>query len=317
MTLTHTFSPAALGWLGSAFEEKSRVSPLGRLDPGDFVEADKADLVEAGVIDEEGQITPAWYVPLNRLAGTDAFSRVRLSSGPIRAERVAYFEGAGRDAVSLTVTPEGLRIDHGASIDSFLLEVAALTGESSVVNSEFEVELGYEDALVLSAFIDLHRLAVLRSCADEEDYTFPALSADAIIARAQATGSRPQALTGIIRSLKGRPEDPSPEQAVSCLDSLVQRDVLSQDDGGYLASDDLKRLAGNLLIFQGMIHLDAGRTDDEGRLEMLETLFIQAGLHDILRVDPGGGSVTMESVSSAVLLGYVRTMLTTPPLTEG
>ena len=195
--------------------------------------------------------------------------------------------------------------------------MAALTGDNNVVNSEFEVELDYEEALVLSAFIDLHRLAVLRSCANEEDYTFPALSADAIIARVQATGSRPQALTGIIRSIKGPPEDPSPEQAAVCLESLVQRDILSQDNGGYLPGDELKRLAGNLLIFQGMIHLDAGRTDDEGRLEMLETLFIQAGLHDILRVDPGGGSVTMEAVSSAVLLGYVRTMLTTPPLTEG
>ena len=141
-------------------------------------------------------------------------------------------------------------VDYGASIDSFLLEVAALTGDNNVVNSEFEVELDYEEALVLSAFIDLHRLAVLRSCADEEDYAFPPLSADAIITQVQATGSSPQALTGIIRSVKGRPEDPSPDQAAACLEFLVQRGVLSEDEGGYLPGDDLERLAGNLLIFQ-------------------------------------------------------------------
>ncbi len=316
MTLSHTFPPAALGWLGSAFEEKSRVSPLGRLDPGDFVEEDKTDLVQAGVIDEEGQFTPAWYVAVKQLAEPDAFARIRLSSGPIRAERVVYFRGSERDTVSLTPTPDGLRIDYGAGIDSFLLEVAALTGDSSVVNSSFAAELDYGQALVLCALIDLHRLGVLRSWADEEDYTFSALPADEVLARALDPSPRPQALTGVMQSLKGRPEDLTPKQAEACLGSLAELDLLASSDGGYLPSDELKRLAGNLLIFQGMVHLDAGHVDENGRLEMLETLFVQGGLHDILRIDHGGGSLTLEAVSSAVLLGYIRAMLTTPPRPE-
>ena len=61
------------------------------------------------------------------------------------------------------------------------------------------------------------------------------------------------------------------------------------------------------------MHVQTGAEGPDGRIRTAECVFMQAGLNDIVCIDGGGGKVSIETVSGAMLREYARRFLTTPP----
>lgn len=105
----------------------------------------------------------------------------------------------------------------------------------------------------------------------------------------------------------------SSEDVLEQFQSLEERGLLSAFDDGYEINDEVRQVAGNMLLFTLPIPVDCVRVED-GRCQMFEVVSGQAGIHDILVVDAGGGSVTLKAVSTAILLRYLEVMMTEAPL---
>ncbi len=314
MNLTGTFSPQALGWLGEAFEDCSTVSPFSRLTADGFTEEEKNDLLEVGVVDNEDNITSAWSVALTCLARPHSFVRLRFQTDILGSERVMYFGDEELDSISLTFTQdEKIRVEYLPDNEGFLAEIAQHTGNSTLLNSNFDCRIGFHEALLLLAAVDLNRLQILRCIADEVQPSFVTFTEDALYNAAFIDGEQPVRLTKILRAIRNRPEDLPREELGECLQSLCDRELFVTAEEGYELGDAGKRLAGNFLIIDQVVQIDCGSAGDEDDLSFAQALFLQAGLHDILMIDPGGGSVALETVSAAVLGDYLQTWVTEAP----
>jgi hypothetical protein len=108
-------TPSALKWLGSAFEKKSRVSPLSTVSAEDFTQEGLDDLVKQGVVSEDKTMTPEAYALLDILAGAKKFASVQLSGGSGHINRVTYWNGD--NSVSLNSKGENFTLTPGNSVD--------------------------------------------------------------------------------------------------------------------------------------------------------------------------------------------------------
>jgi hypothetical protein len=68
MNIRFKIKPEAVTWLGSAFENKSRISPLDSVRVPGFQEEDKKSLIDQGIIDETGALTRRHTSFFKRLA---------------------------------------------------------------------------------------------------------------------------------------------------------------------------------------------------------------------------------------------------------
>lgn len=313
MELSHTFTPASLAWLGGAFGETSAISPFGALSADGFDREGMDALVEAGIIRAEGEVTPEWFTALDKLAGADAYTRIRFRSGALEANRAVYFRGDDPSPLSLTTTPDGFTLDYPPMNHVFLEEIGDFTGRSNVVNSDLAVDLDYASARALVAVIDRERRHVLDCLAREERPRAAVHSVEAIAGEIGAEGSSGQRLSTILLGLRDRPGDPTEQGLSASLDDLVARGLLAGEEGEYRTAGEAQQLAGHLLVLDGILHIDGGRITDGGSVEGMEAIFALGGLHDILMIDPGAGSITLQTLSGAQLHRILREFLAAPP----
>ncbi len=309
MELSHTFTPAALAWIGGAFETVSAISPFRTLQADDFGQEDMEVLQEAGVIQNGGEITPEWYTALQKLANPDAYTRVRFRSGPLQADRVVYFAADDPSPVSLTTTAGGLTFDYPPMNHAFLEDIADFTGRSHVVNSDLEADLDYASARVLVTLIDRDRRHVLGCLAREEEPRARRHSAEEIAEEIQGETGSGQRLASILQGLRDRPADPGAGAIAEYLENLVARDLIVGENGGYRTAGDAQRLAGHLLVVDGIVQIDGGSITGDQSIEGMEAIFVLGGLHDILMIDPGAGSVTVQTISGTQLHTILRGFL--------
>ena len=314
MTLSHTFSPRALGWLGGAFEDVSVVSPFSRFTDEAFTPEDKDRLVRVGVIDDEDQLSPDWLAALQSLADAQAFARMRLqSNNSMNAESIVYFGTQEHERVSISFVGEGMRVDYPPSTSDFLAEIVQYTGSSTMVNCDLECRLDYYEALLFVAAVDLNRLHQLRCLADEIERSYMTLDGEDLIEAAFSEGDRPQRITRILRAIPDRPGDIAPAEAREYLSSLCSTGLLQELDDGYQLSEVGRNLATSFAIVDQVMQIDCGWFTEDEEFSLAEAVFLQGGIHDILMVDPGAGQITLETFSGAMLEEYLDTLMSQVP----
>lgn len=318
MSIEIMLSPAALAWIGGAFQNKTRISPMSNLDPSSFTLQDREALAGRGILDSKGVLNPVYYPALRELAAASAYCRVRYSAGTAVIERSTYFGPGG--IVSIDNTPDGLLIEYPAGSERYLEGLTQFTGASSLMNSELSVEMDYEPALVLATIIDMRRRDVLRSYADAAGGFVPRpYHLEDILQALTSATDNPRWLGTVVRRMKADAQAdasgalPSlPRSAVEAALATLLPDVVASGSGWDLAGD-AAAFASSFLVVDGIMHVQTGAEGSRGDFHAAECVFMQAGLHDIVCVDGGGGKVSIETISGARLQEFVRKFLTTAP----
>lgn len=201
MAFKMTLSPAGLGWLGGIVEKRTRISPLSSFDSGGFTSGERGELVAQGVIDADGKAAPNSCAALEALAGANSFCRLRFSGGPLAVEKTIYFHGA--TALSLENGDGRFTVEYPAQNEGTVESLGQFIGESGIVNSDFHAILGFQEALVLAAMIDLYRREVLRSYADGSPPAGRAYEAKDIAEAIRSAPDTPQWVASVLKKMKG------------------------------------------------------------------------------------------------------------------
>ncbi|MCL5045820.1 MAG: hypothetical protein M1598_03330 [Actinobacteria bacterium] len=312
MALKMTLSPSALGWLGGAFEEKSRISPLSNFDAGGFTSEERHELIKQGVLDPEGKVAPGCYAAMEALARANSYSRLRFSGGLLLVEKIVYFNGA--TGISLENTPGGLVVEYPAHQENTLTSLSQFIGTSQIVNSELYAELDFEAALVLAAIVDMYRRDVLKACTEYIGFRGRPYTAGEIVAAVQKAPDNPQWIVSLLKKMKGVKKELDEQGVERALEVLGEKGCVLRRPGGCELVGEAAVLGGTFLIVEQVAQLECGRETPAGDITLAECVCLQSGLHDLLYIDGGGGRVTMEAISASMLLDYIRQFLTAPPV---
>lgn len=300
-------TPKALTWMGSAFEKKTRISPLATIVELGFAEADKAILKEQGVIDESSAFTPEAYVLLNTLAEAESYAGFRVTGTFGVIDKVAYFSGEQKaylDNAGHTIT-----LSAQTDLAAMTGVLNEITGISHLVNSSLNVQLDCASARVLAALIDLTRQAALIHCS-ETGFMPEGFSADAIEKACSFSGTR--WLGAYLKGLRLPDSNVDHYGVERSLKALEDAGVLSQNPAGYVLVRDAYELAANFLIIEHAIHARVGKLEGDD-IRFGEALFLQAGLHDILMIDSDGTSIEFSSISTSAMVEYLQHMMVQKP----
>ncbi|UWG98637.1 hypothetical protein LPY66_07570 [Dehalobacter sp. DCM] len=307
MSLRFHLKPEAVTWLGSAFDEKSIISPLYSVQAPGFAEQDKQGLMDQGIIDTAGALTPTAYEFFNGLAGAQSFAGFRVAGPFGKIDKVAYFNG---DRVYwVDNAGETLIVSDIKDTETILTILNEITGISHLVNASLDIELDPAAAQVFTALTDLTRQAALVACAGKGMIP-EGFSLDEILSALNYEETR--WFGSYLRRLRPDGVSVNPEIAAIALQALIDAGYISKNETGYSLVREAYAMAVNMLIIENVFHLRIGKVDNN-EIQSGEALFLQAGLHDALMIDSDGKKIGFTSVSTNAMIEYLISMMTTPP----
>lgn len=300
-------TPKALTWLGSAFEKKTKISPFTNcVEPG-FEEADKAVLVEQGILDEQSAFTPVAYAMLKTLAEADCYAGFRVTGTFGVIDKVVYFSGDNK--VYLDNAGDTFTLSESTDVDVMAGLLNEITGISHLVNATLNVQLDCASARVLTALVDLTRQGALVHCS-ETGHMPAGFTTEAIEKACGLTGTR--WLGAYLKGLR-LPNSVLDISAVEqSLKALEEAGLVGRNPAGCFLTRDAYDFAVNFLIIEHAIHTRVGKLEGE-EIRFGEALFLQAGLHDTLMLDSDGKSIEFSSISTSAMVEYLQHMLIQKP----
>lgn len=307
MTIRVQLKPEAVTWLGSAFEQKTPVSPLAALQTPGFKEEDKQSLRDQNILDDQGAMTPAAYDYFKALAEADRFAGFRVSGSFGKIDKIAYFKD---DRIFWVDNAGGTFIfSEGRDAVALLAVLNEISGVSHLVNASLDVELDPVAAQCFIALADMTRQAALLAYADRG--TIPeGYAVEAILEACQWTGER--WLGTYLRGLRLPGGLPDNAKAEAALDALAGIGVVEKTEPGYRLAREGYAMAANLLVIENIFHLRTGKWE-KGEVQSGEAFVLQAGLHDNLMMDSDGSQIGLTSISTNALHEYLLQMMSEPP----
>lgn len=306
MTIRFQLIPEAVTWIGSAFENKTAVSPLATLNVPGFSEGDKKELQEQEIIDTAGALTPKAYEFFNSLAEVDKFAGFRVSGAFGKIDKVAYFR---KNKVFWVDNAGGSYIFSDSQDTITMLTILnEITGISHLVNSALDVELDPTAALVFASLLDLTRQAALIGCAEKGSIPEGFAIGD-IQEGCKMTGGR--WVGSYLRNLRLSGASLNEMNIETALAAMIETGIVAKTESGYTLIHEAYALAVNLLVIENAFHLRVGKL--EGEIQSGEAVVLQAGLHDILMIDSDGGKIGFTSISTNALHEYLIQMVTEAP----
>lgn len=154
MTERMLLSPEAITWIGSAFSEKTKISPFTTVQVPGFSETGKSALIEQGIIDRESAVTPESYAMFEVLAGAEAYAGFRLSGAFGNIDKTSYFKGD--KVVRIDSAGQGLVISTKTEAVNFLIIENVLhvrcgqeTNNQIITGEAIFLQAGLHDVLML------------------------------------------------------------------------------------------------------------------------------------------------------------------------
>lgn len=298
---------AALGQLVPG--AKTRISPLRGDGAETLGEDDQAELRRGGILDEGGGIADELRPTLDLLARTRAYTSVRFRAGPEVLEYNVYFGPDDGRVVAVTPSGEGLLIEEPAPTGAFLEGVRAYSGGSIIRICEFDEELPTDQALTLSALLDLQRKAVLRAFADGTELPQATYDAAAVRRAIAETESNAQWFVSLVQDLRGSESIPDEREVGEALQALSEAGHLIDMGTGYALGETASVLGSRFLMFDTMTSVWSGREREDGTVFDLQFLCGQAGVHEIMFVECSEERCQFTTLNSEALLAYVRHFL--------
>ena len=307
MSIRVQLKPEAITWVGSAFEEKSGISPLTSVQAAGFQEDDKKSLLEQGVLDELGALTPRAYEYFEQLSKVESYAGFRVAGAFGKIDKVAYFKGER----AFWVENAGDKYIFTDTYDSaaMLTILNEITGISHLVNSSLDIELDPTSALLFTSLADLTRQAALIAYA-EKGIIQEGFSLNEIIGGCKLQGGR--WIGTYLRNLRLPGALVNADNAELALKTMIEAGYIEKNDQGYCLIREAYAMAVNLLIIEHVFHLRVGKLEGN-EIQSGEALFLQAGIHDNLMIDSDSKKIGFTSVSTNVIHEYLINMMTSAP----
>lgn len=310
MSKSYQISSASFGWLGNAFPNKNRISPLTIFaDQGaDFNEETKKKLLEQEVISQDGTISAEVLPALRLLAEADGYTRIRILGTGAPVDKVTYFKqglncSVDSEGNTFLVTYPALTKEAGFVLEEF-------TGSSRYVNAPFQGVLTDTAAVVFVALIDLIRANSLCTLGGKPGEVLFTLT-EILNKATEATGFL--WLTEVVRTLvkDGNLNEKSAKQALAELES---KQLIITQDGKYSLQYIAMELANSMLIPEYIFHITSARMISADKAEQSECYVIFCGMHSLLYLDRSEAGVNVESMSGSdlfmILSGALKAPLT-------
>lgn len=301
-------SPAAITWLGSAFSEKTKISPFTTIQVQGFAEEEKAGLVEQGVIDGESALAPDSYAIFETLAGADAYAGFHLTGAFGQIAKTAYFKG--EKVVTVDIAGQEIIISTKVDADTMIGILNEITGISRLVNAQVNVKMGVKSALAFATLLDVTRKYALSQYAGLGELPV-GYTADQLLAMFnQAEGSR--WLTTYIKTLRLPQVVLQADELAEAMAGLLEAGLAEKGVYGYRLLGEAYDLATNFLIIEHVLQVRCGQ-ETNGKLVTGEAMFLQAGLHDVLMLDVDAETVEFNTVSTYTMMEYLQSMMLKAP----
>jgi len=161
-----TCNPAMLGWLGKAFPNATKMSVFEQFKDVEFTEDDKESLIEQGIIDQQGTISPQVYAMLHVLASADTAFRIQLIKLSNVSEKTAYyFQDQG---VSVDQQGGVYTIRYPIPVEQSIADYREFLGDGRYIDVPFQ-KIGSNSAIKAAiAGLDCQRKAILVGLGSEE-----------------------------------------------------------------------------------------------------------------------------------------------------
>ncbi len=307
MSYRVTLTPKELKWLGSAFEEKSRISLFHAMTEEGFSENDKAPLREKGVLDGDDALTADAYALLRDLAAADSYSGFRVGGTFGRIDKVAYF-CEGRTVVCDNLG-DGFLLSRQSDPHAVAALLNEITGISHLVNATLNVKLDPVGARILAGLIDLTRRAALLACTETVDVPV-AFTPEEILG---ACGfESPRWIGSYLKTLRLPDGHVDEERTLSVLKVLAEAGIAAETDAGWQLIWDAMEFAVKFLVIEHGVHARAGKADGD-QIRYGEALFLQAGLHDVLMIDSDGEAIEFSTLSTSAMVEILQRMVQEKP----
>ena len=308
MSFSAKLAPAAITWLGSAFENKTPLSPFTTIQVPGFTEEDKKALMDQKVIDTTSAFTPEAYAVLSELASAKSFGSVRLNGSFGLIDKVVYFG----DTFPVTVDNAGdsLVISTGQSREGFDEILDEITGNSRLTNAVFEIEMGEKAALTLSSLLDLSRKSGLTAYAQNVEIREAFSDSEILEFFNTAEGSR--WITGFLKRMPLENGTLSASDVEESLKSLESANCIQRKDGTVRLIGDAATLAMNLLVIDQTVVCRVAQ-EHQGQTVVSDALILQAGLHDLLMIDSGADGIGFSALSTRTLRQFITKIISEPP----
>jgi hypothetical protein len=265
-------------------------------------------LAKAGICDTGGKILPAARPALDILGTAHAFTRMYLSGNQVPTEAIVYF-APNSVPVSLLNANGNMQIGFPAVSEQFVEMAAQGFGSSVYRVVPFDATLTHDEAIALAGLIDIQRKQALKSVADEQAPAIADSDIPALLRTTSRKGDNTQWLVNVLLDLLSMDGIPSEDLLRSALESLVQKGHAAKSASSYRLGEGTLALARRMLLFDTALTLTSGYLKNDV-LNIAGFTCLQAGVHDLLVIDASADSVTLQSVSSASVLGSVHTFFT-------
>ncbi|MDD4874233.1 MAG: hypothetical protein PHE15_04590 [Dehalococcoidales bacterium] len=303
-------TPATLNWLGLAFENKTRVSPLSSAPNDRLTQTGLDSLIEQGVVTADKVMTTQAYALMDILAGATMFASLKLSGGSGHINRITYWKGD--KSVSLNNSGGTFILSPGNNVEALEVTLQEITGSNRLISSNFTASFDLRSAVVFSALFDLSRKAAIRLYADGSDV--PDGFSPEEISKFIKESDNSRWITSHIKTLTVTGITVTAKQALTSLESLSEAGVIGSVKGGlYTLAYASAQLAANFLFIENTVHFRSGKENKDGNIAFTEGMFVQAGIHDVIMIDISEGKVEISAVSSYAMTEDIKTMMTIPP----
>jgi hypothetical protein len=311
MAIEISVTRKAFTWLGSVFEEKSAVSPFLHLAEGGFSEEDKTELQKIGIINAEGVMNAECYAALEPLASARSYASFRMASDCGITERYVYFRD--EEHVALDIAGDRADVSFPADNESYAGFIGNFTGNSVLSNTSLSCELEPYDALVFAGLVDLTRIAALKTYAGAAGAEM-AFSAGDVVDFVRTPRTEGKWLSGYIHAAAESEFGITAEMVNEIVKQLYAQNLAEMNGEKVALCGKAADFAANFLIIENVVTLSAGGIAPESdEVSGSRCHFLQAGINDVLQIDPSGGKFRFDAVSPAVMLDYVKVLLDTAP----
>ncbi len=309
MNNTVVLTPEALKWLGSGFENKTKLSPFSTAPDADFTQAGLDALVKQGIVEEDKTITTGAYAVLETLAAAGKFASVHLSGSCGHVNRTTYWNGD--KSVSLDNGGNTISVTPGNQVIGLEVILNEITGVNRLMSSDFSAVFDHRSALVFAGLFDLYRMATMRFYADDkpEPDGFSVRDVSEFIGAAED----PKWLTSHIKALNIPKMKITDKEAAAGLKSLAGAGIIAENkDNLFKPALDSAELAANFLFIENIVHFKAG-SEKDSKINIVERMYLQAGVHDVISVDVSSEKIEISAVSSFDMVDTICKLMTTPP----
>lgn len=284
--------PDALGVLG-AFAA-APLGPLSVLSAGPATSDMSHALVAAGALTGDATPTTAFAPMLDVLAAPRALAQLHLTGGGSLVELQVH--SSGDRSVSILSTPDGLEFEAPAATDRMVRMLSEHLGYSMMPSLTISIRLDPVDAVVFAATIDHHRRRALEALLAGRPYVDAPADDDEV--RSLMTATDAQWFAPIVSALAGDVTAASATTHVGRLPPDVAR-----------AARDL---ALRFVVFDRVLTLTSVGISDGDQPLASQVACVQAGVHDLVVIEPGPDGVGFVTLPSALVLARVAALLADP-----